>query len=323
MKILLTGTAGFVGAAVAGALLDRHAEVVGLDSLNSYYAVSLKEARLDRLAQKPGFSLIRHDLAQREQTLAMVDSLSDVTGIVHMAAQAGVRHSLVDPWSYLDANVTAHLNLLELARRLPKLRHVVYASSSSVYGANRKLPASVEDRVDEPLSLYAVSKRAGELMSQTYARLHGLALTGLRFFTVYGPWGRPDMSPIIFTKALLAGEPITLYGDGQQRRDFTYIDDIVPAVLAALERPPEGPVPHRLYNLGNDRAEKLNDLLCILEKATGQSAKIERRPALEAEPHDTWADIGPARRDLGFDPKTTIAEGLPRLVAWYREFHRL
>jgi UDP-glucuronate 4-epimerase len=326
VTILVTGVAGFIGAAVAGGLLDRGESVLGVDSLNAYYEPALKEARLERLRNRPGFHFRRLDLARRDALAPLAEESSSIEAIVHMAAQAGVRHSLKDPWSYLANNVDAHLVLLEFARRLPRLRHLVYASSSSVYGGNEKLPAAEDDRVDDPLSLYAVTKRSGELMSRCYARLYGLPQTGLRFFTVYGPWGRPDMSPFLFARAILEGRPLTLYDEGEMRRDYTAIEDIVPGVLRALDRVPEpdaAGVQHRLYNLGNDHPVSVATFLSELERICGKKALVEPAAGSEAEPESTWADIELARRELGFEPKTPLAEGLARFVAWFRGYYGL
>jgi len=326
VTILVTGVAGFIGAAVAAALLDRGTAVLGVDSLNSYYDPALKQARLARLEGRPGFRFLALDLADPAATLALAEAEPGIAAVVHLAAQAGVRHSLVDPWSYVASNVTGQLAVLELARRLPRCRHLVYASSSSVYGANATLPAAVEDRVDEPLSLYAVTKRAGELMARCYARLHGPPMTGLRFFTVYGPWGRPDMTPFLFTRAILEGRPVTLFDGGRMRRDFTYIDDVVPGVLAALDRPPApdlAGVAHRLYNLGDDRPIEVRAFLGLLERLCGRSAEVRVAPLSAAEPEATWADIAASRRDLGYAPKTPVEEGLRRFVAWFRGYYRL
>ena len=255
MTILLTGVAGFIGYHVAEALLARGERVLGVDNLNAYYDVRLKQARLARLDGKPGFTFHAADVADREAIHGLVRQNSDITAIVHLAAQAGVRHSLTDPYSYVQSNVMGHLVILEAALLLPKLRHLVYASSSSVYGANASLPFSEADRVDTPISIYAATKRADELISHAYAHLHGLPQTGLRFFTVYGPWGRPDMAYYSFARAIVAGEPITLYEGGTLRRDFTYIDDIVTGVVGCLDRPPEGLLPARVLNIGNHRSE--------------------------------------------------------------------
>jgi len=326
VTILVTGVAGFIGAAVADGLLARGEAVLGLDSLNAYYDPALKRARLERLRGRPGFRFRQLDLARQGALAALEDEAAAIVAIVHLAAQAGVRHSLKDPWSYLASNVDGHLEVLEFARRLPRLRHLVYASSSSVYGGNAKLPAAEADAVDDPLSIYAVTKRTGELMSRCYARLYGLPQTGLRFFTVYGPWGRPDMSPFLFARAILEGKPLTLYDEGEMRRDYTSIDDIVPGVLAAIDRvaaPDEAGVPHRLYNLGNDRPVSVAAFLAELERLCGRKALVEPAAASAAEPESTWADIELARRELGFAPPTPLAEGLARFVAWFRDYYRL
>ena len=324
MTVLVTGVAGFIGCHIAHALLDRGQRVVGVDNLNDYYDPALKQARLTRLEARQGFSFHRLDLADREALPALCAAMPEVEQAVHMAAQAGVRYSLDHPFAYVDANVTGQLAVMEACRRLPRLRHLVYASSSSVYGANTKLPFSVADRVDHPVSLYAATKRAGELMAETYARLYDLPMTGLRFFTVYGPWGRPDMAYYLFTKAILEGQPIRVFNEGKMRRDFTYIDDVVAGVLTALERPPEAAgetPPHRLYNLGNNRTEDLMRFIAVLEQACGREALKEFAGMQPGDVKETYADIAPARRDLGFDPKTTIDEGLPRFVAWFREYY--
>ena len=322
MTVLVTGAAGFIGSYLCHALLDRQRRVIGIDNLNDYYDPALKRERLKRLEARPEFSFHRLDLADREALPVLCDATPEIEEVAHMAAQAGVRYSLDHPFAYVDANVTGQLVVMEACRRLPRLRHLVYASSSSVYGANTKLPFSVEDRVDHPVSLYAATKRAAELMAETYARLYDLPMTGLRFFTVYGPLGRPDMAYYLFTKAILEGQPIRVFNKGEMRRDFTYIDDIVAGVLAALDRPPEaagGRPPHRLYNLGNHRSEDLMRFIEVLEQACGREAQKEFAAMQPGDVKETYADIAPARRDLGFDPKTTIDDGLPRFVAWYRE----
>jgi UDP-glucuronate 4-epimerase len=242
---------------------------------------------------------------------------------VHLAAQAGVRHSLVDPYAYVQSNVMGQVVMLEMARRLEGLRHFVYASSSSVFGANTELPFSVDQRVDRPNSLYAATKRADELISYTYAHLYGLPSTGLRFFTVYGPWGRPDMSPMLFARAILAGEPIRVFNEGRMSRDFTYIDDIVDGVLRALDRPPSATPPHALYNLGNHRSEKLLDYIAVLEAAIGRKAQMRLEPMQPGDVADTYADIEASRRNLGYAPATPISAGIPKFIAWYRDFYRV
>ena len=323
MTVLVTGAAGFIGYHVSAALLDRGETVVGLDSFTDYYDVGLKEARAERLAERGRFSLLRCDLADRDAAAAALAGAEGIDRVVHLAAQAGVRHSLDRPFAYVDANLAGHMTVLEFCRRLPGLRHLVYASSSSVYGAGARLPFAVEDRADSPISLYAATKRANELMSYCYSHLHGVRQTGLRFFTVYGPWGRPDMALFSFTRAILAGRPIQVFNDGDMRRDFTYVDDVVPGVVAALDNPPDaaGGVPHRLYNLGNERPEPLMRLIAVLEESLGRKAEIDFRPLQPGDVKETCADISASRRDLGFDPRTPIDVGVPRFVAWYRRYH--
>ena len=270
MKVLVTGAAGFIGFHVARALLERGDNVIGVDDLNPYYDVTLKEARLGLLEERKGFELQRVDVADRVAMMVLVETHPDITHIVHLAAQAGVRHSLIDPYAYTHSNVEGQLVVLECGRRLEKLQHLVYASSSSVYGSNTKLPFSIQDRVDTPVSLYAATKRTTELLSHAYGHLYAIPLTGLRFFTVYGPWGRPDMAAFIFTRKILAGEPIPVFNHGDMRRDFTYVADIVAGVLACLDRPPvevDGAPPYRLYNIGNNRSEQLMDFIGHIETA--------------------------------------------------------
>jgi UDP-glucuronate 4-epimerase len=325
MTVLVTGAAGFIGYHTAAALLARGDTVVGIDDLNAYYDVRLKEARLARLTAQPNFSFQRADIADRDAIEAVFARHADLTGIVHLAAQAGVRHSLIDPYSYVRSNLMGQVVLLEGARRLGKLAHFVYASSSSVYGANRKLPFAIEDRTDQPMSLYGATKKADELIVQSYSHLFRLPCTGLRFFTVYGPWGRPDMAAYLFTRAILADEPIRLFNAGEMRRDFTYLDDIVQGVVAALDRPPRdgGPdqPPHRVFNLGNRRAEELRDFIAAIERATNRKAQIIEEAMQPGDVRETLADIGASERELGFQPRTTIDVGVPNFVAWYRTYH--
>jgi UDP-glucuronate 4-epimerase len=324
MTILLTGAAGFIGYHVAEALLGRGEPVLGVDNMNAYYDPSLKEARLARLAGRPGFRFARLDIADGAALRRLADEAGSVDRVVHLAAQAGVRHSLEQPQAYVDANITGHLAILELCRHRPGFRHLVYASSSSVYGGNARLPWSIEDAVDRPLSLYGATKRADELMSFCYAHLFGLPSTGLRFFTVYGPWGRPDMALFLFTRAVLEGRALRLFNHGDMKRDFTYIDDIVAGVLAALDRPPPsapGAPPHRIYNLGNHRSEPLRHLVELLEQACGRPAAIELAPMQPGDVRESFADIAASTRDLGFVPRTSIDEGVPRFVRWYRDYY--
>lgn len=320
MKVLVTGAAGFIGSHVARTLLARGDEVLGVDNLNDYYDVALKQARLDTLAGEPGFRFHRADLSDREALAAIVTP--DVEGIVHLAAQAGVRYSMVNPFAYVQSNVMGHLVVLEAARALPRLRHMVYASTSSVYGANTVLPFRESDRTDTPLSLYAATKKADEMMSYSYAHLYGVKQTGLRFFTVYGPWGRPDMAYYLFAKAIVAGEPITLYDDGRLRRDFTYIGDIVAGVVGALDRPPEGIIPpHRVLNIGNHRGEEVRTLVALLEESLGRKAVIRVAPRPAADVEETFAAVDMIGDLTGFRPSTALSEGVPRFVAWFRGWH--
>jgi len=335
MPILVTGAAGFIGYHVSAALLARGESVIGVDTVNDYYDVALKEGRLAQLAGKPGFRLHRVSIADRTAMQDLVAKNPGIDRIVHLAAQPGVRYSLLHPFTYAESNLTGQLVMLEVARHLPALTHMVYASSSSVYGGNTKLPFAVTDPVDRPISLYAATKRADELMAFNYSHLFGLPLTGLRFFTVYGPWGRPDLSYYIFAKAILTGKPITVFNEGNMKRDFTYVDDVVQGVLAALDRPPKrgkarlptGTIafepPHRLYNIGNCRSEPLMRFIEVIEQACGAKATIEFAPLQPGDVLETFADIEASTRDLGFVPRTTIDDGIPRFVAWFRDYHRL
>ena len=332
MAVLVTGAAGFIGATTSRALLERGDEVVGIDNLNDYYDPALKRARLAQLQQQFGdrFRFSQVDFADADALKAFTDGI-EIDGIVHLGAQAGVRYSLENPQAYVQSNLVGHCNMLELARaRRP--RHMVYASSSSVYGGNKSLPFRVEDRVDHPLSLYAATKKADELLSESYASLYRLPLTGLRFFTVYGPWGRPDMAMGIFVKALYAGEPLPLFNRGEMRRDFTYIDDIVRGVVACLDGPPAdngeakaggSHCPHALYNIGNSQIDDLMRVVELLEQETGRKALLDPKPMQIGDVRETFADISAIERDHGFQPATSIDEGVQRFVKWYREYHGL
>jgi UDP-glucuronate 4-epimerase len=331
LTILITGAAGFIGFHVAARLASEGRRLLGIDNLNDYYSVELKRDRLAQLeAQSSEFRFVRCDFADRGDLARAIEG-EDIEAIVHLGAQAGVRYSLENPHAYVQSNLVGHVNMLELARHR-QVRHLVYASSSSVYGGNTKLPFSVEDRVDHPLSLYAATKKADELMSETYANLYRLPQTGLRFFTVYGPWGRPDMAMWIFTKAILEGAPLPLYNNGDMRRDFTFVDDIVTGVISCLDNPPADDdrpkaggslAPHRIYNIGNHRPEELLEVVRLLEQACGAKARIEMAPMQPGDVPATFADIDAIHRDLGFTPATTIERGIPRFVDWYRRYHRV
>lgn len=325
MTILVTGAAGFIGFHVCQALLARGETVLGVDNLNDYYDVSLKEGRLAQLTEQPGFTFLRLDISDKDAILALADSHPEIRGIINLAAQAGVRYSLIDPYAYVQANVLGHLVMMELARRLPKLEHFVYASSSSVYGGNTDIPFSVQDRVDKPVSLYAATKRSDELMGHTYAHLYRIPMSGLRFFTVYGPWGRPDMAAFIFTKAILEEQPIKIFNHGDMRRDFTYVDDIVAGVLATLDTPPQdggvGHPPHRVFNLGNHKPEDLLYFVELLEGYCGRKAIRELHPIQPGDVKETYADIAESQAILGFQPKTSLEQGLERFVGWYKHHY--
>ena len=321
MTAIVTGAAGFVGMHVAEALLDRGEAVVGIDNVNDYYDTRLKEARLARLDARRGFTFQRADVADRDAMEAIIARHPDARHVVHLAAQAGVRHSMVDPYAYVTSNVMGHTCILEAARRLPQLDHLVYASSSSVYGGNTKLPFAETDPVDTPVSLYAATKRADELISHAYTHLYGLPQTGLRFFTVYGPWGRPDMAYYGFAEAIMAGRPITLYEGGALRRDFTYITDIVQGVLAALDHPPAAGEPPRVLNIGNNRSELVSRLVELLEASLGRRAVIESVPRPVADVVETWADVDAIRR-LGYEPTTSLESGITQFAAWFLDYKR-
>jgi UDP-glucuronate 4-epimerase len=324
MKVIVTGAAGFIGFHVCQELLRRGNQVLGIDNLNDYYDPTLKQARLDQLAENKAFQFHRVDVSDVEAVGRLFASHNDMTHVVHLAAQAGVRYSLINPYAYIDANVMGQLVMLEASRGLPGLENFVYASSSSVYGGNTKLPFSVEDRVDQPVSLYAATKRAGELIAECQTGLYSFPAVGLRFFTVYGPWGRPDMAAYIFTKAIFEGQPIQVFNEGDMRRDFTYIDDIVEGVLASLANPPaeaDGKTRHKVYNLGNHKSEELTHFIEVLESACGREAIKTYADMQPGDVKATYADIEESRRDLGFEPRITIEEGLPRFVNWYRRYH--
>jgi UDP-glucuronate 4-epimerase len=335
MRVLVTGAAGFIGMHTSLRLLERGDEVIGFDNLNAYYDPTLKDARLARLSAHPNFTFVRGELAERP-VVADTFAQHRPERVVNLAAQAGVRYSIEDPHAYVDANLVGFVNVLEGCRALD-VEHLVYASSSSVYGANTKLPFSVADAVDHPVSLYAATKKANELMAHTYSHLFRLPTTGLRFFTVYGPWGRPDMALFLFTRAILAGEPIRIFNHGRMRRDFTYIDDIVEGVIRVLDAPAEpdaafdpadpdpatSSAPYRIHNIGNDQPTELMRYVDILEAELGVSAIRQLEDIQPGDVPATWADVDALRDAVGFTPSTTVEEGVARFVAWYREYYAI
>lgn len=324
--ILVTGAAGFIGFHTATQLLQRGEEVVGIDNLNDYYDVELKKARLQQLENFEKFTFVKQDIADKEGMENLWQDKGPFTRVVHLAAQAGVRYSLVNPYAYITSNCMGHLSVMEMCRHTENFEHLVYASSSSVYGGNEKLPFSVEDDVSQPVSLYAATKRSDELMSHSYSHLYGMAQTGLRFFTVYGPWGRPDMALFIFTKAILAGEKVPVFNNGQLKRDFTFVDDIVSGVIATLDNPPQGEekkAPHRVFNIGNTRSEDLMDFLRIIEDCLGKKAAIEFQGMQSGDVLETFADVKETTAATGYLPTTTIEEGVPKFIEWYRSYYNV
>lgn len=319
--ILVTGAAGFIGFHVSLRLLQLGHTVVGCDNLNAYYDVKLKRDRLKHLKAFPSFHFNKLDISNRRAMEKLWWSKGPFTRVIHLAAQAGVRHSLTQPYDYITSNCMGHLVVLEMCRHTPGFEHLVYASSSSVYGGNEKLPYSVQDEVKKPISLYAATKRADELFSYSYSHLYKIPQTGLRFFTVYGPWGRPDMSPIIFADAITKGKPVPVFNHGNMKRDFTYIDDIVTGILDVLPLPPSGDVPQRVLNIGNRTSENLMDFIGVMEKSIGRAAQIEFKDLQPGDVENTWADISEINSLTGFEPQTTIYDGVPRFVEWYKAYY--
>lgn len=324
--VLVTGVAGFIGFHTAQRLLAQGRVVVGVDNFSPYYDVQLKRDRLAQLLPHPAFRFVELNIADKAAMENLWCSEGPFTEVVHLAAQAGVRYSLINPYEYITTNCMGHLTVMEMCRHTPGFRHLVYASSSSVYGGNKKLPFSVQDDVSHPISLYAATKRSDELMSQSYSHLYNMPQTGLRFFTVYGPWGRPDMSLFIFTKAIVAGEKLPVFNHGQMKRDFTYVDDIVTGVVGALAHPPardDAPAPHRVLNIGNTRSENLMDFIRLIEAELGKTAHLEFMDMQPGDVPETFADISETTALTGFKPTTAIAQGVPRFVAWYKDYYKV
>ena len=322
MAVLITGVAGFIGFHAAKALLARGEQVIGIDNINDYYDVRLKQARLDQLLPNKNFSFHKINIADREAVRPLANL--DITHILHLGAQAGVRYSLQNPYAYVESNIMGQVVMLELARQMPELRHFVYASSSSVYGDNTKIPFAVDDVVERPISLYAATKRSDELMSWTYAHLFKIPITGLRFFTVYGPWGRPDMAAYLFAQQIMNDQPIKIFNHGKMRRDFTYIDDIIRGVVAALDCSfaiSDNQPPARIYNLGNSHPENLMDFVALVEKAIGKKAIYDFQPLQPGDVLETYADIDASARDFGYKPTIGIDDGIPRFIEWYKSYH--
>ena len=324
MTILITGVAGFIGNQVALKLLTRGENVIGVDNLNNYYDTKLKENRLNRLKGFDKFKFLKENIASKN-LFSSLEKHSDINRIIHLAAQAGVRYSISNPHNYVESNLVGHLNILEYARSKKNLKNLVYASSSSVYGGNTKIPFSVKDNVDKPISLYAATKKSDELLSYSYSHLFGINQVGLRFFTVYGPWGRPDMALFLFTDSIIKGNPIKIFNYGNMSRDFTYIDDIVNGTVSAMDKCPakNDKIPHRVYNLGNDKPEKLVKLIELIEYHTGKKAIRKLESMQLGDVQNTLADIEESKQDLDFYPKIKIEEGVPLFIDWYRKYFKL
>lgn len=323
-KILVTGAAGFIGYHTAKRLLERGETVVGYDIVNDYYDPTLKEARLADLSRFGRFKFVRGDIAVKEEMERLWTELGPFTRVVHLAAQAGVRYSLENPYSYITSNCMGHLTVLEMCRHTTGFQHLVYASSSSVYGGNEELPYSIKHDVNRPISLYAATKRSDELMSHCYGHLYGLKQTGLRFFTVYGPWGRPDMALFIFAKAIAEGSKLPVFNGGDMKRDFTFIDDIVNGIIACLDNPPsEGAAepPARVFNIGNTRSEDLKHFIRIIEREMGRVAELDYMPMQPGDVKETFADISETTQAVGYIPTTTIEEGVPKFIAWFKQYY--
>lgn len=324
--VILTGAAGFIGSHTAQALLKKEYKVIGIDNMNDYYDVTLKEARLSPLLSNPNFTFYKEGIENKEAIQAIFETHADASYVIHLAAQAGVRYSLTNPFAYIESNLMGHTVMMESSRQLKGLKHFVYASSSSVYGANTKIPFSIQDVVDEPLSLYAATKKSCEMIAHSYANVYHMPSTGLRFFTVYGPFGRPDMAAFIFADCIVKEKPIPLFNHGNMKRDFTYIDDIVSGIIAAMLKPAvanDKGIPHKVYNLGNHKSENLKDFVSILEAEFGRKAIINPLPMQVGDVPQTYADITESQEDLGFSPKTPIAIGLKNFASWYKSYYKI
>lgn len=321
MTILVTGAAGFIGFHVAKFLLERGEKILGIDNINDYYDVKLKQERLAILEKYENFAIYHADISNRDAIEQIASENPKISSVVHLAAQAGVRYSVENPFAYVNSNLIGHMVILEMCRNLKNLKHLVYASSSSVYGGNGNLPFSTTDQVDNPLSLYAATKKSNELLSHSYSHLYNFPTTGLRFFTVYGPWGRPDMAPILFAKAISKGQAINVFNNGDMRRDFTYIDDIVKGVIAALDNPPSTTPPYKIYNIGNNSSENLMDFISIIEQELGKKAEINFQPMHPGDVKETYANIEDIKNDLGYSPSTSISEGLPKFIDWFKSYY--
>ena len=326
MKTLVTGAAGFIGFHVSRKLAESGQTVIGLDDLNDYYDVTLKHARLDQLESLPSFTFKKANVADQESMERVFEDNQDITHIIHLAAQAGVRYSLIDPYTYQHVNILGLLVLLERTRGLKNLEHFIFASSSSVYGNLPNLPYSTKDNSNKPISFYGATKKCGEVMCHSYSHIYSIPMTCLRFFTVYGPWGRPDMAAYLFTKQILAGNPIKVFNHGDMRRDFTYIEDCVAGVVNCVSTKPlirNGEAPFAVFNIGNSRSESLMDFINIIERELGREAKIKYLPLQKGDVVETYANIDEAKNTFGFDPKTNISEGLIKFIGWYRDYHKV
>lgn len=324
--VLVTGAAGFIGFHTAKKLLEAGERVVGIDNLNDYYDVTLKEARLKQLEAYENFTFVKLDISDKAAIENLWKAHGPFTRVIHLAAQAGVRYSLENPYAYINSNIIGHLNIIEQCRFTKDFVHLVYASSSSVYGGNTKLPFSVQDPVEKPISLYAATKKSDELMSHVYSHLFGIPQTGLRFFTVYGPWGRPDMALFIFTKAICEGRKLPVFNNGNMKRDFTYIDDIVSGIIGVFKNPPPKEAHHapaRVLNIGNTKSEKLMDFIGLIENELGKKAEIEFLPMQEGDVSETYADVTETTQITGYKPTTSINEGVPKFIAWYKDYYKV